>query len=187
MLRIVGFCVGSLFSVALLLLLLGTPDFKRDAGDADEARVDAVIENLQRKWAQQVPPPVKDANVPTGVTGAEPAAGVEPAANPPGGASATAVPAGASGPDPTSLAAADEARPHPEPDWHAIWSPFRTEIAARGFVNRLESVTGLDFRVAKLRSGAYQVAFAYSDPAEVDARLAEIAAATGLDLSANQP
>ena len=63
----------------------------------------------------------------------------------------------------------------------------RTEIAARGFVNRLESVTGLDFRVAKLRSGAYQVAFAYRDPAEVDVRLAEIAAATGLDLSANQP
>ena len=151
------------------------------------ARVDAVIENLQRKWAQQVPLPVEDANVSTGVPGAASAADIEPAANPPGGASAAAVPAGASGPAPTSLAAADEAEQHLEPDWHAIWSPFRTEIAARGFVNRLESVTGLDFRVAKLRSGAYQVAFAYRDPAEVDVRLAEIAAATGLDLSANQP
>jgi hypothetical protein len=189
MLRIVGFCVGSLLSIALLLLLLGTPDFQRGAGDADEARVDAVIENLQRKWAQQVPAAVEDAVVSTGVPGAAPALGIEPAAHPPEGASAAAVPGDASGPDPLSLALAEanEAQPVPEPDWHAIWSPFRTEIAARGFVERLESVTGLDFRVAKLRSGAYQVAFAYSNPAEVDVRLAEIAAATGLDLSANRP
>ena len=74
-----------------------------------------------------------------------------------------------------------------EPEWHAIWTPFRTEIAARGFVSRLENVTSLDFRVAKLGSGAYQAAFAYRDPAERDAGLAPIAAATGLDLSSDLP
>lgn len=169
MLRIIGFCVGSLLSIAALLLLFGTPDFHRGARDADEERFDAAIENLRRKWEQPRPAPVNDAVAAT----AEP---------PP-----AAMPDTAGGPtSPEPDIAIEPDKPH-EPEWHAIWSPFRTEIAARGFVSRLESVTGLDFRVAKLRSGAYQVAFAYGDPAELDAGLAQIATATGLDLSAERP
>ena len=74
-----------------------------------------------------------------------------------------------------------------EPEWHAFWNPFRSEIAANGFVRRLESVTGIDYRVTKVRHGVYQVAFPYRDPAERDTKLSQIAAATGLDLSGGVP
>ncbi len=187
MLRIIGFCVGSLLSIALLLLLLGTPDFQRGTGDADEARVDAVIENLRRKWEQPAPAPADETPVATGKRGALPAAGAVPEAGSPEEPPATALPEMAGELTAPPLATAGETHGDQDPDWHAIWSPFRTEIAAQGFVSRLESVTGLDFRVAKLRSGAYQVAFAYRDPTELDASLAQIAAATGLDLSADRP
>ena len=43
--------------------------------------------------------------------------------------------------------------------------------------------TGLDYRVVKLKPGVYEVAFAYSDDADVETKLAQISTATGLDLS----
>jgi hypothetical protein len=75
----------------------------------------------------------------------------------------------------------------PEPEllethWHSFWSPFGSRIAATGFVSRLESVTGFDYRVVKIDNGVYEVAFAYSDDTERDAMLTAIASATGLDL-----
>ena len=72
-----------------------------------------------------------------------------------------------------------------EPDtlnWYAFWSPFRSEIAATGFVDQLERVTGLDYRVVKVKPGVYEVAFAYSDDAEIAGNLSRITAATGLDM-----
>ncbi len=71
-----------------------------------------------------------------------------------------------------------------EPDlqWFAFWSPFRSKIAAEGFVSQLQRVTGLDYRVVKVKAGVYEVAFAYSDNAEIDLNLSTISAATGLDL-----
>ena len=69
-----------------------------------------------------------------------------------------------------------------EMQWHSFWNPFRTEIAASGFVSRLEEVTGLDYRVVKLETGAYEVAFAYGDDDERRVKLSQISAATGLDL-----
>lgn len=74
-----------------------------------------------------------------------------------------------------------------EPEWQAIWNPFRSEIAARGFVRRLESVTGLDYRVVKVKHGVYQVAFSYSNDTERNTKLSQIAAATGLDVSDSLP
>ena len=59
---------------------------------------------------------------------------------------------------------------------------FGSRIAADGFVRRLESVTGFDYRVVKVENGVYEVAFAYSDDQERDAMLSTIAAATGLEL-----
>ena len=45
-----------------------------------------------------------------------------------------------------------------EDNWHAFWSPFRSEIAANGFISRLQETTGLDYRVVKVETGESFVA-----------------------------
>ena len=84
-----------------------------------------------------------------------------------------------------SISHADDAGPGAvaEPDWYTFWNPFRSEVAAAGFVRRLESVTGLDYRIDKVRAGVYEVAFAYGNDTELETKLAHISAATGLDLT----
>jgi hypothetical protein len=69
-----------------------------------------------------------------------------------------------------------------ELQWYSFWNPFRSEIAARGFVTQLEKVTGLDYRVVKVKTGVFEVAFAYGDDMERRSKLSQISAATGLDL-----
>lgn len=69
-----------------------------------------------------------------------------------------------------------------EPSWYSFWSPFGSQIAANGFVKRLESVTGYDYRVVKIGPGVYEVTFAYADEAERLDKLSVIASATGLEL-----
>jgi hypothetical protein len=66
--------------------------------------------------------------------------------------------------------------------WHSFWSPFGSQIAANGFVSRLESVTGYDYRVVKTDTGVYEVAFGYADESERRTKLSVIASATGLEL-----
>ena len=66
--------------------------------------------------------------------------------------------------------------------WHAFWNPFRSRIAAEGFVGQLEKVTGIDYRVIKIDIGVYEVAFAYEDDVERRDKMSLIASATGLDL-----
>jgi hypothetical protein len=70
-----------------------------------------------------------------------------------------------------------------ESKWFAFWSPFRSQVAADGFVSELQRTTGLDYRVVKLKPGVYEVAFEYSDDLDREDKLSRIAAATGLDLS----
>ena len=70
-----------------------------------------------------------------------------------------------------------------EENWYAFWSPFRSELAANGFVAKLQETTGIDYRVVKVKTGVYEVAFNYSDDADVQDKLARISAATGLDMS----
>ncbi len=67
--------------------------------------------------------------------------------------------------------------------WQSFWNPFRSEIAANGFVAQLERVTGLDYRVLRVKPGHYEVAFAYLNDAERRPKLSQIEAATGLELS----
>lgn len=88
------------------------------------------------------------------------------------------------GPEPEPALQEPEPPPlEPEPvQWHAFWSPFGSRIAANGFVTRLESVTGFDYRVVKVDNGVFEVAFAYTNDAEREQKLSTIAAATGLDL-----
>ncbi len=76
----------------------------------------------------------------------------------------------------------DPAMPNSDPLWQSIWNPFRSEIAANGFAARLTAITGIDYRVVRLKPGVYQVAFAYSDDSERTTKLAQIQAETGLDL-----
>lgn len=66
--------------------------------------------------------------------------------------------------------------------WYSFWNPFRSELAANGFVSQLEKVTGLDYRVVKVKTGVYEVAFAYASDMERHSKIAQIASATGLDL-----
>ena len=49
-------------------------------------------------------------------------------------------------------------------------------------MDQLQRVTGLDYRVVKIKPGVYEVAFAYSDDDEIVLNLSQISAATGLNL-----
>ena len=73
--------------------------------------------------------------------------------------------------------------PEIEMRWYSFWNPFRSEIAAQGFVSQLEEVTGLDYRIVKVKAGVYEVAFTYIDDTERTNKLEQISAATGLDLT----
>ena len=69
-----------------------------------------------------------------------------------------------------------------ELQWYSFWNPFRSELAADGFVSQLEKVTGLDYRVVKVKTGVYEVAFAYASDTERRDKISQISNATGLDL-----
>ncbi len=84
--------------------------------------------------------------------------------------------------DETADVTADDLPVEKDLKWHAFWNPFRSRIAAEGFVGQLEKVTGLDYRVIKIETGVYEVAFGYEDEAEREDKMSLIASATGLDL-----
>ena len=71
--------------------------------------------------------------------------------------------------------------------WHPFWQPFRSQIAANGFAARLAAITEIDYRVLRLKPGAYQVAFAYADDIERTTKLAQIESATGLRVAEATP
>lgn len=68
--------------------------------------------------------------------------------------------------------------------WYSFWSPFRTAVAANGFVAELQRTTGLDYRVTRRAPGEFEVAFAYEDDADAARKLALIAEASGIDAAA---
>lgn len=67
-------------------------------------------------------------------------------------------------------------------NWYAFWAPFRSELAATGFIAQLQRTTGLDYRVLKQEPGVYAVAFAYSSDADIQSKLTAISTATGLEM-----
>ena len=78
---------------------------------------------------------------------------------------------------------AGESPPPPSTEhWYAFWSPFRSELAANGFVSQLQRTTGMDYRVVQLKPGVYEVAFAYEEDADIASHLAAITSATGLEM-----
>jgi hypothetical protein len=153
MFRIAGFVVGSGLSIVAMLLLLGVPQL-------------ATLEPVTKAPAPEPAP--QPQNLPTG--------------NPLGTlpeTSVTEIPFQ----EPTAvenIVPADQAAP--ETQWHSFWSPFSSQIAANGFVSRLESVTGFDYRVVKVRTGVYEVAFAYAEETERLDKLSAIATTAGLEL-----
>jgi len=85
--------------------------------------------------------------------------------------------------EPEPVAAANT----PEPpivieNWYAFWTPFRSELAANGFIAQLQRTTGLDYRVMKQEPGVYAVAFAYANDSDIQGKLSAISTATGLEL-----
>ncbi|MDJ0907386.1 MAG: hypothetical protein QNI96_15320 [Woeseiaceae bacterium] len=152
MVRLAGFVAGSLTAIALIVLVLGVPEWRTPgATPADSAATQP----------QPAPRP-------------EPQSAPEPPPALPPEPKSEMVAVQAPDAEPAPVAAA--------PRWHSFWSPFGSRIAADGFVSRLESVTGFDYRVLKIENGVYEVAFAYTDDSERDAMLSAIASAAGLDL-----
>lgn len=163
MIRLLGVLVGSALAVAALIVFVGIPQVQT------ESRVTPIGDNGVIRLPER---PVPDA-----VAVAEP----EPASIVPDRSSEEPVE------EPVQTAAAEPAiKPidvvEDMQQWYAFWSPFRTEIAANGFVTQLQRVTGLDYRVVKVKTGVYEVAFAYGNDDEIMTNLSQIAAATGLQL-----
>ena len=180
MFRLLGFLIGSLTSVFIILLVIGMPTFHLEDQAATQQRYDAAIDKLKAKQEEIA-----------SVTGrlsedvARVAESIEAGldAAPPVGATPGSAPVATAPPaEAVAVQALADAAPESPQHWFSFWNPFRSEIAAQGFVTQLERVTGLDYRVVKVKTGVYEVAFAYGDDAERLDKLARISAATGLDL-----
>lgn len=171
MIRLIGILTGSALAVAFLIVTLGIPQ-------------------LEPRQPQSTAPPEPEAQPEF-----PPMAAPQPVAQP--DFAPTPAPQPAPKPEP-AVVELPEAPPDvpPEPavvvedaplpveqQWYAFWSPFRSKVAADGFVAQLQRTTGLDYRVVKRKPGVYEVAFAYSDDSDIQEKLTQISSATGLDLS----
>ena len=170
MIRLIGILTGSAIAVAFLIVALGVPEFA-----APEATIPVITNTKDPTVNEPLLEPIAETQA-TAVTeietDVESETGVEEILELP-------IPE-----DRLETVAAPEAVQNTsEPKWYAFWSPFRSKIAADGFVSQLQRTTGLDYRVVKLKPGVYEVAFAYSDDLDVQDKLAQISTATGLDLS----
>jgi hypothetical protein len=186
MFRLLGFVVGSASSIVIILLIVGLPNFNLSNKQFTQQQYDEAIEKLKAKQQafetvagrltedvarvteaveEKFEPPTDV--VPTDIGNAAPLAEdplmVIPAPDQP-------------------LASEVNVGQDSEILWFSFWSPFRSALAANGFVSQLEKVTGIDYRVVKVKNGVYEVAFAYNDDTERHAKLSQISAATGLDL-----
>ena len=167
MMRFLGVLVGSTLAVAALVVFIGIPEFTTESSVAEPTVITLPI----RSETPAPEPPIAEppAEVPATAAVESPA---EPVTEPDA---------------PTDEPLEEpvyEAPPPPAASlhWYAFWSPFRSEVAANGFVDQLQRVTGLDYRVVKVKPGVYEVAFAYEDDQDITASLSQISAATGLQL-----
>ena len=164
MMRFLGVLVGSAFAVAALVVFVGIPEFTTESSVAEPT---VITLPMRAEAPASAPPTVEPQEAPQEEVHAAADATVEPVAE--------EAPA-------EVVAEALPAAPEETLHWYAFWSPFRSEVAANGFVDQLQRVTGLDYRVVKVKPGVYEVAFAYEDDQEITARLSQISAATGLQL-----
>jgi hypothetical protein len=185
MLRLTGILVGSALAIALLLLTLGTPQLPPPSNSgsvSDQQRLGSVSEPLGTTqvtdFIDSIAPKIPDKDV---ESDPEPdSLETDPESALPDAALVEQLFAPEASRE-IVLPAAPEAAV--EEHWYAFWSPFRSEIAANGFVAKLQESTGIDYRVVKVKTGVYEVAFAYTDDADIEAKLERISGATGLELS----
>ena len=160
MVRIVGILCGSAISVSVLIMALGVPEFTRQPKPTPEVIAESV--------GQPEPDPfIETTPITESPTTVEPAveADKEPII------------------EPTIEMAVESLPPQPQTEhWYAFWSPFRSELAANGFVSQLQRTTGMDYRVVRLKPGVYEVAFLYDGEDDIETKLVAISAATGLDM-----
>jgi hypothetical protein len=161
MVRIVGILCGSALAISFLILALGVPEFLPKT----EVRAEVVVEAEINPEPEPEPEPVEEMLVEAALDGP-----LEEAIE--------AVPEEV--PDESFT---EESIPQPSTEhWYAFWSPFRSELAANGFVSQLQKTTGMDYRVVRLKPGVYEVAFAYEAETDIETKLAAISAATGLEM-----
>jgi len=171
MIRLLGAITGSALAVAALLVLVGVPQFKAEPKDVERGvvtlprRAKPVIEEIVADEALTEQPAIAaaepdiEADIEADIQAIEEIAVAD-----------------------EMIASVTEALQPNSPQWYAFWSPFRSEIAASGFITQLQRVTGLDYRVVKIKPGVYEVAFAYGDDEDIPVNLSQISAATGLDM-----
>ena len=168
MIRIAGILSGAMVAIAVLILVLGLPT--RPATEIPTTTTPAVAPSTPD--AGNTVPKTRPAQATAATLPAVPTEAVtEPA-------SAVVVP------DPQATEPPAQAPAPSETHWYVFWSPFHTEIAANGFVAELQRTTGLDYRVVRIKPGVFEVAFSYSDDADAADKLAQIADASGLDVTA---
>jgi hypothetical protein len=168
MIRFMGVLVGSALAVAALVVFIGIPEFTTESSVTE-----ATVITLPMRGGAAEPEAAESGDRVT------PAAAAETPSEPVRQPATGPIPEQMTDELPQQTSAAD---PVAALQWYAFWSPFRSEVAANGFVDRLQRVTGLDYRVVKLKPGVYEVAFAYKDDREIMANLSQISAATGLEL-----
>jgi hypothetical protein len=193
MIRLIGFLVGSAVSIGMLLLILGIPDITLSREVIEQIDFDDVIEQIDLDSVPAAVEAIKANIEAIGNNMADEISEIvermeteeapteqvvkmeteEPAPPLPPPLQDELVVETVSAPDPIIE---NDLR------WYSFWNPFRSEIAANGFVTQLEKVTGLDYRVVKIKAGVYEVTFAYQNDTERRTKLSQISSATGLDL-----
>jgi len=187
MFRLLGFLIGSVAAMTIILLVLGVPEFHLTDPAIDQQRFDAAVEKLKEKQ-QEVAHIAEDIVDDVAASVDDMQDNIETVAKkslPETVAllvEESPLPREAVDGLPAPALADDYPAIQDELQWYSFWNPFRSEIAARGFVTQLEKVTGLDYRVVKVKTGVYEVAFAYDNDVERRTKLSQISAATGLDL-----
>ena len=198
MFKLFGFLIGSALSIAVILMITGIPKFHLEDPAIHQNRFDEAVEKLMARklGSEQAAKTLADNLVQAAVSvqqdftspdndAATESQPMEPVAEPVPedtdeniALPETALPETSYSFEPPGA----EARSLADMQWYSFWNPFRSEIAASGFVSRLEKVTGLDYRIVKVKTGVYEVAFAYDNDDERRVKLSQISAATGLDL-----
>jgi len=165
MVRIVGILCGSALAISFLILALGVPEFLPKTDVPTEVLVE--VENNPGPVQEPEPEHVEEMLVDEAV---EPVPEEVP--------DESFIEESLTEESLTEKFVAQPSTAH----WYAFWSPFRSELAANGFVSQLQKTTGMDYRVVRLKPGVYEVAFAYEAEADIETKLSAISAATGLEM-----
>jgi len=195
MIRILGFLVGSAVSIGMMLLVLGVPDINLSRPLIEDTELETVAQIVEAVTADFEAVAIETieavAEFVDDLPTTDPPAEQQTASNSEDadllseeltpGISQNKSQIASFPPEPGTATAIDDS-PGNDLRWHSFWNPFRSAIAANGFVSHLEKVTGLDYRVVKIKTGVYEVTFAYENDTERRTKLTQIASATGLDL-----